>query len=331
MLILAKQANMCDSFGSNFVNLGRTVGTQPGTYLIQRASDVNTTHGYSDGEGGSDYKGTVNFPTTQGSLLCRFLVRNNGTDLDAIRSNLDQITVSSVSRSSSPGGEATPVTAETFANLGDNIAHATLELTARLMQANPPFNMSRPAAVYAHLAAAGLRNGTYEQPSGVNETAAYEKAQAEAFAFESGPGTVALNNDWTHILPIAMFGDNLAARTTAAVKVYLALSEDETVYASWKDDFSLSTGEAYIIRFSSRPPLEKYGFLSLTMYNSEGFLVENDLGKYSVGDRSNITFPNGELVYGGEESEGAFEVLIQTETPPANWTAKYVIYFQCQS
>jgi hypothetical protein len=47
-----------------------------------------------------------------------------------------------------------------------------------------------------------------------------------------------------------------------------------------------------------KPSVANGGFWSLSMYNSDGFLVENQLNKYGVGDRNNITYLGGELVYG---------------------------------
>lgn len=77
--------------------------------------------------------------------------------------------------------------------------------------------------------------------------------------------------------------------------------------------------------FSSTPPLAAGGFWSLTLYNDTGYLVANSLNRYSVGDRSNITFADGTLVYGeaGDE-DGEFQVLVQPDgtSPPANWTNK---------
>ena len=60
------------------------------------------------------------------------------------------------------------------------------------------------------------------------------------------------------------------------------------------------------------------------MYDNEGYLVSNPENKWAVGDRSNITFPNGDLVYGSGTKDGTFQVLVQdaSSKPPSNWTAK---------
>jgi hypothetical protein len=89
---------------------------------------------------------------------------------------------------------------------------------------------------------------------------------------------------------------------------------------------SLTTSEAYLFTFAGKPPLRSTGFWSLTMYNSDGFLVQNPLDIYSVSDRTNITYPNGIPVYGigGGPEDQPFQIIVQSAavSPPANWTQK---------
>jgi hypothetical protein len=66
----------------------------------------------------------------------------------------------------------------------------------------------------------------------------------------------------------------------------------------------------------------------LTAYDAEQFLVSNPLNRYALSDRSNITYADGSLVYGGEgHANDSFELLIQPADlePPKNWTSKYVV------
>lgn len=62
------------------------------------------------------------------------------------------------------------------------------------------------------------------------------------------------------------------------------------------------------------------------MYNTAEHLVANPINKYEVGDRSNLTYCDGSLVYGNESSSSdqSFQVLIQSAAvpPPVNWTSK---------
>ncbi|KAH8822884.1 hypothetical protein DL96DRAFT_1469949, partial [Flagelloscypha sp. PMI_526] len=315
-----------DPFGSNFANVGRNSNAPPGTYLVRRACDANVEWGYLQAGSGDQYQGYINMPTTQGTLLYRVLVKNNTTDLDAVRSILQSTNLATVGRPSSPGGPASPITNATFTGLGNDTGLATLTLTARLTDANPPFNMSDPAKTVTTLRQAGLYNGTYHQPSDVNVTAAFNSAIAEAQAYETGPGLTQLNNNWGYLQPAGLFGDLLTARTIIAIKGYLELVEDEAIYPVYEGQLSLQAGEAYMYSFATKPPLQEYGFWSLTLYNEAGYLVDNVIDKYTVGDRSNITYSNGELVYGegNESSEKPFEILVQSEMPPSNWTSNWL-------
>lgn len=60
------------------------------------------------------------------------------------------------------------------------------------------------------------------------------------------------------------------------------------------------------------------------MYDNQGWLVPNVENTWAVGDRSNITYPDGDLVYGNGTGTGSFQVLVQDAgvRPPSNWTAK---------
>jgi hypothetical protein len=80
------------------------------------------------------------------------------------------------------------------------------------------------------------------------------------------------------------------------------------------------------VTFFGKPQVN--GFWSLTAYGADVFLVPNELDKYSVGDRSAITYQDGSLVYGGSGGSGdsnkPFEILLQSTDviPPSNYCSK---------
>jgi len=89
---------------------------------------------------------------------------------------------------------------------------------------------------------------------------------------------------------------------------------------------------AYMFTFAGIPDVS--GFWSLTVYNMQGYLVDNYLSQYSLGDRSNLTYPDGTPVYGNEVPDGSaakkpfvemktFQILLQPadNPPPATWTS----------
>lgn len=58
------------------------------------------------------------------------------------------------------------------------------------------------------------------------------------------------------------------------------------------------------------------------------YLIPNDLHRYNIGDRDNITYPDGKLVYGPDTSseDGMFQILVQAADvpPPKNWTGNWL-------
>lgn len=82
------------------------------------------------------------------------------------------------------------------------------------------------------------------------------------------------------------------------------------------------------LTFSRKLPFisSLYGFWSLTFYGPDQYLIPNPLNIFSVGDRSNITYDDGPLIYGPGSEAGkdrSFRNLVQrTDTvPPQNWTS----------
>lgn len=69
------------------------------------------------------------------------------------------------------------------------------------------------------------------------------------------------------------------------------------------------------------------GFWSLTIYGADQYLIPNPVNRFEVGDRSNLTYQDGTLVYGAgaaNVTDEPFEVLMQPAdlVPPSNWTSK---------
>ena len=61
------------------------------------------------------------------------------------------------------------------------------------------------------------------------------------------------------------------------------------------------------------------------MYGADNYLIPNSGNRYAIGDRSNLTYADGDLVYGNASSRnGPFQILIQPADmmQPANWTNK---------
>ncbi|MEQ8157383.1 MAG: DUF1254 domain-containing protein [Mesotoga sp.] len=115
-----------------------------------------------------------------------------------------------------------------------------------------------------------------------------------------------------------MHGLYLIRATAAHIGLY-GNDLEETFYPNCLYD---SDGEPldasrynYVINFAKEqlPPVDPKGFWSITMYDEEQFLVDNPLNRYSIGDRSELTY--------GED--GSLVLYLQHESPgeskESNW------------
>jgi Protein of unknown function (DUF1214)/Protein of unknown function (DUF1254) len=321
--------SLASRYGNNFANVGSVGGNSSGEYLLRREEDRDRKtkhHGTDDG-----YQGQIFSPTIYGTLLVRDLVKNNGSDLSYVQNLVKQAKLTKIPRNKAAEHEAAPLTNATFTgyyDAGVNVPLAVMNLLAKLAAANSPLNKSDAAHVNHELRTAGIRHATYKPPTGVNLSVAYSEvvASLESYAVSS---LQSLGNGWAHNVPQGIYGSNYADRALIADIGYLELTTDQVIYPRQSTpEFTLQSNESYLYTFSSKPPIATDGFWSLTLYDSQGYLPANPLDKYSVGDRSNITYPDGELVYsnGAGGADGSFQILVQPYNvpPPTNWTSNWL-------
>lgn len=219
-----------------------------------------------------------------------------------------------------------------------------LQLLAAFAPWCPPTVVSDRKRVNSLLARAGIGNGTYTPPAAVNYTSANITALKLAAASFDVPGRVITEtNGWTMLAPNITGNYNKAygVRTSIAITGYLALAAPNALYPTFNNgtqtgglnaatSFQLGPDESLLYTFSGRPPIKNTGFWSLTAYE-DNLLIPNPLNRSSLGDRSNLTFPDGQLVYsmGGiatNHGDGEFQILIQPAdvAPPVNWTSNWL-------
>jgi hypothetical protein len=125
-----------------------------------------------------------------------------------------------------------------------------------------------------------------------------------------------LENGWGILRDtIGDYGTNYAIRAGVAMIGLGALTPAEAVYPNTRYDsqMRLLSGEnRYRIHFEANeiPPVD--AFWSLTMYDEKGFMIENAINRYNIGDRD-------PLVY---NTDGSLDIIIQHEMPKAgraNW------------
>jgi hypothetical protein len=123
------------------------------------------------------------------------------------------------------------------------------------------------------------------------------------------------SNNWIVFKNLGDYGDDYLFRAGAASVAFGVNVEKNVIYPFTFLDASgepLDGAASYVLRFTpdDEPPTD---FLwSLTLYNTDGYLVRNELGKYGVRSDESLK----------RNPDGSFEILIQHEKPQgdtSNW------------
>ena len=215
-----------------------------------------------------------------------------------------------------------------------------LQLLAALAPHNPSAVISDRPWIANMLKQAGISDGRFQQPEGIDIASAVAVADASSLNLRRLAGmTDHLGNDWTktadHIL--GKYGSYYNARHIVARRGYLALTRDQTFYPVYTAgnpaipyEYEIGPREAYVVTFSSKPRLQPTGFWSITVYDGSGYLIPNELNRYVLGDRSALTYKDGSPVYGEDEGsgkrDGPFEILLQAADvpPPKDWISNWL-------
>jgi hypothetical protein len=111
------------------------------------------------------------------------------------------------------------------------------------------------------------------------------------------------------------FGENFILRSGTSKSMLYLNSPVEAMYPKALEDLegdSLTGKNKYVIHFDAGklPPVD--AFWSVTMYNSDFLLVDNEIDRYNIGDRT----PGLEY-----NADGSLDIIIQHEAPEntSNW------------
>ncbi|KAF7376931.1 DUF1254-domain-containing protein [Mycena sanguinolenta] len=301
-----------DLYSNNVCNIGTITNSTAGKYLIKyRASKPGCV------AANDEYAGTIYLPTVYGATLLRIEV-GNSSDVDYVVSSIQPNFTLEVGPSALSAC-APALTAELL-NAGlttSDLPLYILQLTARLAANNPPDIVADIAPVTAILETAGvsLTTNTYTQPTSVDLALAYTAAEAVLLAVgESATDFESLGNGWKALAP-SLCGNFLShydVRGFIAVGGYLQLQASVAIYPVYELGQDLYSNQTYMVEFFGKPQVN--GFWSLTMYDSDGFLVPNSLDRYSLNDRGNMTYPDGTLVYGGASPSDSIEPFLHAAT-----------------
>lgn len=245
------------------------------------------------------------------------------SETDLLYEIADGFSTKLVDRASGPIGPTLESNQELFQNNSDSQGAHILNMTAWTEQAMPPLEHNAtvtPRSTTRQLELAGIHDGEYDPVSCVNLTSAYTASTLSVGTYPAAK-YLDVGNNWQLPPVIGQYGTDYRARASIASRFYLALTPDVALYPSYTHSFRLAANESLTLAFSGKPPLRDLGFWSMTLYNEEGYLVANELDRYSVSDRSGLEFKDGEGVYDSDR-DGPFEVLVQAGEPPEEWMSK---------
>ncbi|KAI9892436.1 MAG: hypothetical protein M1814_001393 [Vezdaea aestivalis] len=333
-----------DAFGNNYANISPVNGSRSGVYLVRRSDDAAVAPGLQTTVPAnySKYQGIVNAPTTYGTILIRLLLKYNTTEnINSVRRIQNATRLVPVPRTIQQP-ETLKVSEFNGALINNSLTgtppEQLLQLLSRIASSNQPEVASERFRTANILGQAGLVGGTYQRPSGVNTTLAYAIANATINKYINDTRLIQqLGNGW-RLSPPAYngdFGANYAHRAYIARTGYQQLVPYIVQYPGYESasftNFVLPANRSFLWTFSRKPPVRTAlgGFWSLTFYGANEYLIPNSLDRFSVGDRSNITYLNGQVIYPVGSTNSAdepFKILIQQADirPPANWTSNWL-------
>lgn len=108
--------------------------------------------------------------------------------------------------------------------------------------------------------------------------------------------------------PIAEFGTEYDYRALVALGGLGANPVSIAIYpkaAFDSDKHALNGNNSYTLHFDEAPPVNEFGFWSITAYGEDNFLIDNELDRYAITDRSELKY----------NSDGSLSILIQAEPP----------------
>ncbi|KAJ6545386.1 hypothetical protein B0H19DRAFT_1380044 [Mycena capillaripes] len=314
-----------DVYGDNFCNIGTTKNSRAGKYLVKYRQ---FEPGCVALESGGNYAGIIYMPTPYGAALLRIEV-DNKTDADYVVASVQP---GFTLEPRTAGGRIAPPLTRGLLNDGmdhDDIPRYIMQLTARIAYYNKPEEAKDVVFIESMLQLAGIRllELSYRKPPGVNLTSAFLAAR-DRVVVDTAPLFTSFGNGWS-ALPPAVSGDfhsNYSVRAFIALNGYMQLNTTEALYQSYSLTQQLYSDQAYKVEFYGKPQVA--AFWSLTVYNEDSFLVPNILGRHSLNNRGDMTYPDsGDLVRDTPANSTApFYMLLQStdHRPSSDWESNWL-------
>jgi hypothetical protein len=124
-------------------------------------------------------------------------------------------------------------------------------------------------------------------------------------------------NGWSTIGDLGVWGNAYLKRAMIAIFGLGANPPEESIYPNLQRDEhgeALNGARRYAVRFDADqlPPVD--AFWSLSVYDTRGYQVENEIDRFALGDRD-------ELLY---ELDGSLELVLAHERPSKEWVANWL-------
>ncbi|CRG84337.1 hypothetical protein PISL3812_01634 [Talaromyces islandicus] len=179
--------------------------------LFRRVPDGSPNFGLEASKNDDCYQSYVNGITSDGSMIVRIPVQNNGSDLSYVQGILEGFNVTTVPRggafaaTASTNGAEAASSIKSILSLSDT-ALTTLELLAVFNDRNQPFNTTAADNKYtqSQLKKAGINNGRYKKPLGEQHylgelvTPGNTTSEDEMFQIVVQPYSNPLPSNWTN-------------------------------------------------------------------------------------------------------------------------------------
>lgn len=189
---------------------------------------------------------------------------------------------------------------------------------ATVLKSNPPHAIDRE--ILKQLKTLGINPGSDFETVSLSKAEIHEletaakHALAEIIAYVPKIGTEA--NGWITADIIGHYGTAYLDRASIAYAAIGANIPLDAVYPAAIYDETLAKfngSKRYVMHFSKRDIPPANGFWSLSLYGDDGFIVANELNRYSLGDRSPLSY----------NPDGSLDIYIQHDSPgndkESNW------------
>lgn len=197
-------------------------------------------------------------------------------------------------------------------------AQAFFSQLNKLMGEQPPLVADTPElATFAHLNISPEKDFQLDR-LGLIQRWAVEKALPVTVEkiLQAVGARDANKQGWNVMLDLGTYGTNYRLRAVIARFGLGALPAVEASYPSTSVDVDgqpYDGNNNYVLHFAANNIPSVHAFWSLSMYDSEGFFIDNNINRYAIGDRSGLQF----------NQDGSLDLYIQ-HLPPNQGTSNWL-------